>query len=249
MPLTGSTRPPAVRFVPPLPRRWPELPVVLGFIALAAALWAFAWIANEVIEGDSHGFDTRFMLLLRNPTDPMDPIGPRWFEEMARDLTALGSAGVLVLITVLVAGFLLLARRRAAALLIAFCVGGGWLVTAALKHGFDRPRPDLLPHGTTVFTASFPSGHAAMSAVVYLTLGAMLARLQPTRALRVYIMSAAVGLTLLIGTSRVYLAVHWPSDVVAGWTIGAAWALACWLAMRWLQRRGQVETVPPEREG
>lgn len=229
-----------------LPRRWPELPVVLAFIALAGALWAFGWIANEVVQGGGHGVDLRIMLLLRNPDDRMDPIGPRWFEEMARDLTALGSVGVLVLITALVAGFLLLARRRAAALLVTLCLGGGWLLTMALKRGFDRPRPDLLPHGTTVFTASFPSGHAAMSAIVYLTLGAMLARLQPTRALRVYIMSAAVSLTLLIGTSRVYLAVHWPSDVVAGWTIGAAWALACWLVMRTLQRRGQVETVASE---
>lgn len=233
----------------PSPRRWPELRIVLPFAVLAAALWGFGWLAGEVLEGDTLAFDTRLLLLLRNPADASDPIGPLWFEEMARDFTALGSVGVLTLVTLAVVAYLALAGRRAAALAVAASIGGGWLVTEALKHGFERPRPDLVPHGAVVFTSSFPSSHAAMSAIVYLTLGALLARVQPGRRLKVYLMSAAVFLTVLVGASRVYLAVHWPSDVLAGWAVGGAWALACWLAMRWLQRRGQVERDTPGPAG
>lgn len=220
---------------------------MLALAALAGTLWGFVWLAGEVVEGDTRAFDTRLLLLLRCPSDPSDPIGPLWFEQTARDFTALGSVGVLALVTVAVVAFLLLARWRRAALLVAASIGGGWLLTAALKHGFERPRPDLVPHGVVVFTFSFPSGHAAMSAVVYLTLGTLLARLQPRRSLKIYVMVSATFLTLLVGATRVYLAVLWPSDVLAGWAVGAAWALACWLAMRWLQRRGRVERDLPER--
>ena len=226
---------------PPSRRRRPELRIVLAFAVLAGALWGFIWLAGEVLEGDTLAFDTRLLLLLRNSADRSDPLGPLWFEEMARDFTSLGSVGVLTLVTLAVVGFLVLARRRAAALTTVVCIGGGWLVTEALKHGFERPRPDLVPHGAVVFTSSFPSSHAAMSAVVYLTLGVLLARVQPGRSLKIFFISAAVFLTVLVGVSRVYLAVHWPSDVLAGWTAGGAWALACWLAIRWLQLRGQVE--------
>jgi undecaprenyl-diphosphatase len=217
----------------PSPRRWPELRIVLAFAVLAGALWGFAWLAGEVLEGDTLAFDTRLLLLFRNPADASDPLGPLWFEQMARDFTALGSVGVLTLVTLAVVAFLVLAGRRAAAFTVAVCIGGGWLVTEALKHGFERPRPDLVPHGAVVFTSSFPSSHAAMSAIVYLTLGALLAGVQPNRCLKIYLISAAVFLTVLVGASRVYLAVHWPSDVLAGWTAGGAWALACWLVMRW----------------
>ena len=214
---------------------------MLAFAALAAALWGFVWLAREVMKGDTRVFDAALLLLLRNSPNPSDPLGPVWFEQTARDITALGSVGVLTLVTTAVIVFLVLARRRAAAVLVAVSSGGGWLLTEALKRGFERPRPDLVPHGAVVFSSSFPSGHAAMSAAVYLTLGALLARVQPGYRLKVYLMSLAVLMTLLIGVSRVYLAVHWPSDVLAGWTIGAAWALACGLAMRWFQHRGRAE--------
>jgi undecaprenyl-diphosphatase len=134
-------------------------------------------------------------------------------------------------------------------LLVIGAVCGGMMLSTALKMGFERPRPDLVPHATRVYTASFPSGHAMLSATAYLTLGALLARVEKLRRIKAFFLGLAVCLTLLIGISRVYLGVHWPSDVLAGWADGAAWASLCWFAALQLQRRGQVEkpgeTSPP----
>jgi len=134
-----------------------------------------------------------------------------------------------------------LSRRRAAALLVLVAVAGGMLLSTLLKLGFERPRPDLVPHAVEVYTASFPSGHAMLSAVTWLTLGALLMRVEPRRRVKAFVLAMAVLTTLLVGASRIYLGVHWPTDVLAGWCIGAAWALICWLAALWLQRRGRVE--------
>jgi undecaprenyl-diphosphatase len=98
-----------------------------------------------------------------------------------------------------------------------------------------------VPHGAEVYTASFPSGHSMMSAIVYLTLGALVARTQPDHGVKVYIMTIAVALTLMVGVSRVYLGVHWPTDVLAGWSLGGVWALLSWLVMVWLQSRGRLK--------
>jgi undecaprenyl-diphosphatase len=124
--------------------------------------------------------------------------------------------------------------------------GGGIAITGIAKEFFDRPRPDLVPHGSLVYTASFPSGHSMMAAVAYLTLGVLIARVLPQRRQKVYVLSVAVILTLLVGISRVYLGVHWPTDVAAGWLAGAGWALLCVLVARLLSRRGHVE--PEVRE-
>jgi undecaprenyl-diphosphatase len=118
---------------------------------------------------------------------------------------------------------------------------GGVLISQTMKWAYARPRPELVPHGAEVFTASFPSGHSMMSAVVYLTLGALLARTQAARDAKAYILAVGVVLTVLVGVSRVYLGVHWPTDVLAGWVLGGLWAMLCWLAMLWLQTGGQVE--------
>jgi undecaprenyl-diphosphatase len=136
-------------------------------------------------------------------------------------------------------------RRRGAALLVSASVGGGMIVSTLLKFGFERPRPDLVPHATQVYTASFPSGHAMLSAVVFLTLGALLARVHKPRRVKLFFLSLAVVLTMLVGCSRVYLGVHWPSDVLAGWCVGAAWAGLCWYAALLLQRKGKVESEAP----
>lgn len=234
----------AVRSVPGGVRSWlarQELGALLAMLAVAAGLYGFAELAEAVLEGDTRAFDEFLLLSLRNPADPSDPVGPRWLEEAMRDFTALGGTGVLSAVTLAVVGFLSLTRMRHAAATVAVAVVSGLLLSQALKWGFARPRPDLVPHGQVVYTQSFPSGHAMLSAVVYLTLGALLARTQARRRVKLYFLAVAALLTVVVGVSRVYLGVHWPTDVLAGWTVGAGWALLCWLTMLWLQRRGQVE--------
>jgi undecaprenyl-diphosphatase len=217
---------------------------VLGGIFFAAAmLLAFGRLADEMVEGDTAKFDQSVLLALRNPADSSDPIGPAWLEEAARDITSLGSYPVLGLVVIAVIFYLLMTQERAAALWVSVSVGGGVLLSNALKFAFDRPRPDMAPALARVFTTSFPSGHATLSAVSYLTLGALLASLHTSRRLKIYFVGLALALTIAIGVSRVYLGVHYPSDVLAGWCIGAAWAALCWTIARWLQVSGRIE--PP----
>ena len=218
-----------------------ELKLLLAVAFVAGGSWAFVELADEVLEGETYSLDERLLLAMRNPADLHDPIGPGWLEEMGRDFTALGGVGVLTLLTLAVAGFLLLQGKRRTMLFTLLCVGGGQAVSALLKLGIGRPRPDLVSHESIVYTASFPSGHSMMAAVTYLTLGAMLARSQRGTQVQAYLLTVAVLLTALVGVSRVYLGVHWPTDVLAGWTAGAVWAVMCWLLARPLQRRGRME--------
>jgi len=205
---------------------WPPVLGVLAMVAAAtAALSVFIKVAEEVVEGDTHRIDMQIILWLRAAGDPNDPLGPKWLEDFARDITALGSPAVLGLIVLATSVFLLLSGKRWLALFTLFAAGGGTFVVSILKEAFARPRPQLAPDGLMVYMESFPSGHAMVSAVVYLTLGALIARLTPRPLLKLYIMTVAAILTLLVGFSRIYLGAHWPSDVLAGWAIGAAWAL------------------------
>lgn len=219
--------------------------LMLIFLA-GVAVWGFLEIADEVVEGQTHTIDTAILLALRNPADPADPIGPKWVEEMFRDFTALGSVGVILFITLGITGYLALQRKRRALILFAVAVTGGLLINTVLKLGFDRPRPDLVPHGSYVYTASFPSGHAMLATATYLTLGALLARMLPDWRTKLFVLTMAAVLCFLVGFSRVYLGVHWPSDVAAGWMVGAAWALLWWLVARWLQKRQIVEETETE---
>jgi undecaprenyl-diphosphatase len=218
-----------------------DLVVLVAVLAASVAGWAFLEIADEVTDGEHGHTDVRILRALREPADPADPLGPRWLEEAARDVTALGGYAVLTLLVASVVGYLLMARHYPAALLVLAATLGGLLISHLLKGFYDRPRPDLVPHLTHVSTASFPSGHAMLSAVVYLTLGALLARLVEGWWAKLYFVGVAVILALLVGASRVYLGVHYPTDVAAGWCAGLAWAVLCWLAARTLQRRGVVE--------
>ncbi len=204
-----------------------ELWELFALFAIAGALWLFAAIASEVRDGNTRAFDRTALLALRDPTNPSDPIGPHWLEEVARDITSLGGTTVVTLLTIAVAGFLALTRRRSDALLVIASIAGGAVFSAVLKLGFDRPRPDLVPHAVDVYSSSFPSGHAMLSTITYLTLGALLARVQTQRRVKVYLLSWAVAITALVGASRVYLGVHWPTDVLAGWCVGSAWAMLC----------------------
>jgi len=220
-----------------------EASVLAAIGLLGASLWLFISIAGAVVEGETTAWDRRLLLALRNAADPAMSWGPPWVQEMARDFTALGGVAVLTLMTLAVIGYLLLAGKRNAAIAVFVAVAGGLILSTLLKHGFNRARPDLVPHGSVVYTTSFPSGHSMMSAITYLTLGAMLARVENSIRIKIYLLTVAAFLTILVGVSRVYLGVHWPTDVAAGWAVGAAWALLCSLVMRRLQRRGKVE--PP----
>lgn len=188
-----------------------------------------------------HAFDESVLLAFRAVGDRDDPVGPAWVEELARDVTGVGGVAVLTFTTLAVAGFFLMQRKWHLAIYVAVAVASGAIASTLLKSGFDRPRPDLVAHGQVVYTASFPSGHSMLSAVVFLTLGALLAGAQKDHATRVYVLGLAAILTLAVGMSRVYLGVHWPTDVLAGWAAGTGWALTCWAVSGILRRRGQIE--------
>jgi undecaprenyl-diphosphatase len=153
----------------------------------------------------------------------------------------MGSATVLGLAVFAVAGFLVLEGAWRSALFVLLASSGGWLLNGLLKEAFARPRPDIVPHLREVMTLSFPSGHALTSAVVYLTLGALLMRIAKRPLMKFYCMSVAMLATALVGASRVYLGVHYPTDVLAGWLVGLSWALLCWLAERALERRAGLK--------
>ncbi|TGV52635.1 phosphatase PAP2 family protein [bacterium M00.F.Ca.ET.141.01.1.1] len=217
-----------------------EFPVLLAGLVIAGGLWTFEELMEVARATTPHAFDTEILLAFRQPGQPGVPIGPSWLEGAMRDITSLGSTSVLVLITTATIIYLLLIRRRGTALLIFVAVAGGQLLSSLLKVGVDRPRPELVSHLVNETSLSFPSGHAMLSAVTYLTLGSLAARFLPGRTTKVYVLFLAVLTTVLVGVSRVYLGVHWPSDVLAGWCAGFAWAMLCWLVARVLQRRQAV---------
>jgi undecaprenyl-diphosphatase len=200
-------------------------------IAAAGALWAFFAIAGEVAEGETLAIDKHILLALRNPADLSDPIGSRSFEEAMRDVTGLGGVTVVVMVTLVGALAFLMHRRRWHAAILAGAVLLADISSEGLKLIYDRPRPDLVPHGSYVYSASFPSGHSTLSAATFLTLATLIASLEPNRGTKIMVYVLAMLLVLAIGFSRVYLGVHWPSDVLAGWSLGAVWALAAWTAL------------------
>ncbi len=219
------------------PRDRAELALLSGGIGCLLLLVVFSKLASEVFAGETQSFDRRLLLALRDPTDPSQPIGPVWMVSVALDITALGSATVLGLTVFAVAGFLLLQGLWRRALFVTIASLGGWFINEALKELFQRARPDIVPHLREVMTMSFPSGHAMQSAVVYLTLGALSMHIAQRRLTKFFCMSVAMLATALVGASRVYLGVHYPTDVLAGWLIGLSWALLCWMIERSLERQ------------
>jgi undecaprenyl-diphosphatase len=215
----------------------------LVWLLCLSGLVLFAMLTDEMREGGTRALDAAVLTGFRTPGDPAVPIGPKWLLQAALDLSALGGFTVLWLLALGAAGYLMLTERRADALLIAVSLGGGWLLDTALKRFIDRARPDVGPHLVQVSSASYPSGHAMLSAVAYLTLGAMLARAEPSPVARAYLLTLAVVLVVLIGLSRLYLGVHWPSDVAAGWCVGSAWALGTWALARRLTARRESTKI------
>jgi len=217
-----------------------ESALLLAVGGLAAGVWIFAALADEVMEGDTQKFDRTVLLAFRHPGD-LTPLGSPAVQDAARDITALGGVTVLTLLTLGVSIFLALDGKKHMALFVCGSIVSGLLASTLLKNFFDRPRPNVVPHAVYVSSSSFPSGHSMLSAITYLVLGALLARSQERKLVKAYFLLGAVFLTVLVGVSRVYLGVHWPSDVLAGWTAGAVWALLCWLLARRLQRHHALE--------
>lgn len=211
-------------------------------IAAAIAGYAvFIATASAVNAGWTADVDRMLFLSLRDGSDIGDPIGPLWFEETAAEITALGGYPALILIAGLVVGALVLLRRFGAALFLMLSLIGGTILSSGLKQLFSRPRPDLVDHLDRTFTLSFPSGHATMSMLALLTLAAIASRFVPSRSFRVYAVLSAIIVSMLIGISRVYLGVHWPSDVVAGWALGIGWAGTTWLAADAITQRARSD--------
>lgn len=213
-------------------------PVVLlaGFILVATA-WGFIEIAGEVLEGDTHTFDKWVLEVTRNAEDPSLPFGPPWLRELGRDATALGGVGWLTFFTVVAAGYLWLDNKRRLMILLGLSSLGGLALTTSLKYFIARPRPEADFYLSHVYTSSFPSGHSMLSAVIYLTTGVLLAASVSYVRLKIYFLAVAIFLSLIVGASRVYLGVHYPTDVLAGWMAGSAWAILCWLVANWLRQR------------
>ena len=213
--------------------------LVVG-LGACVLLFLFIILAGEVAEGDTQAFDTRILLALRSTDDPSKPVGPSGMESVLQDLTALGGSTVLFLVVLAVVGFLVLQERYRTALFVAASAGSGELLNVALKYAFNRPRPSIVPHLRAVFSTSFPSGHAMESAIVYLTLGAIIMRLAERRLTKLYVLGMAMLLTFLVGVSRVYLGVHYPTDVIGGWIIGLVWASICWLVTERFEKRAGI---------
>jgi len=221
--------------------RMPELKVLLALFLAAGAFWIFVEIADEFVGGRSEAIDKTILAFFQSSLNPRGPVGPRWLAELARDITALGSLGVLAIVITVSVLFLLSAKQRSSAWMVLVATGGGILGTYVLKAVFARPRPPAMSPYTYSYSFSFPSGHALMAAVTYLTLGALIARGFRNFVLKTYVMCVAVLLTVLVGISRIYLGVHWPSDVLGGWSLGAAWALVCWAIAEWLEPQMRSE--------
>ena len=239
----GVTSRAPIRWTPPLTHRsarwlWPLL-VLAGAGALGFAIL----LMDEINDGRVLKLDSVLLLALRRPGHLDVPIGPAWLEQSAIDLSALGGFTLQWLLGGAALGFLVHVRRRAEAAWLGFSLAGASALDTIFKLSLNRPRPELVPHLAHVSNASFPSGHAMISAAIYLTLGAMLAEAQPRASTRAYLMSFAGILVFLIGVSRIYLGVHWPSDVMAGWCLGSVWALIAFAANRVFRRRASHRKV------
>ena len=231
-----------------VPRDRQELLILAGAVLILALIWVFAVLAGEVMEGDTRQFDEWVLSALRQEADPGRVKGPWWLQAGAEDLTALGSPTVLGLTVLAVTGYLFLHGLYRNGLFIFSASVGGWVLNWLLKAAFERTRPDIVPHLREVMSSSFPSGHALTSAAVYLTLGALLMRIAQGRLAKYYCIAIAMFLTFLVGSSRVFLGVHYPTDVIAGWLIGMTWALLCWVVERTLERRAGLKQEKEEQE-
>ena len=223
-----------------------ELRLLSLLLGAAGALWLFLGVTGEVREGETSPIDTAGLLLFRVTGNPSQSIGPRWVQESARDITALGGFTVLTLITVVTIAILIIARKRLQAAIFAVTVIAAQAISEIIKAWVARPRPPPMLHHDLIYSSSFPSGHATMSPVVYLTLAAFISAGQSRHSVKVMMFGLAVALIIAIGVSRVYLGVHWPTDILAGWSLGSAVAVAATLALMVAANKGRAAGAPPE---
>jgi undecaprenyl-diphosphatase len=209
-----------------------------GALVAAAGIFAFVWVAVHVRRGATQPYDDAIMRWMG-----AHRVG--WLEQSFGQITLLGTGIVVLMIVGVAALFLWLTRHKYSAVLLLLATVGGIVLNNLLKLAFDRPRPQIFPWAATALSSSFPSGHAMSSTVVYTTVAYLAARLQRRPAARWATMLVATLVVLLVCASRVYLGVHYPSDVAAGIVIGLAWAALCMAALEAIQVVGQ-RRVPHE---
>jgi undecaprenyl-diphosphatase len=220
-----------------------DLQLLAALAAIGVLILVFVAIADEVTELSTQELDEAILLALRAAPD--DPVGPYEVEAGVMHLSALGSGVVTTLIVLVATVFFALAGHwRYASLMVACSVGCG-VIMSLLKGLFERARPTVVTHIDPPGGLSFPSGHSSISAALYLTLAVLIARTLQQRKLRIYVVCVGVMMMVLVGFTRVYLGVHYPTDVLAGWTLGLTWALICGTVVRQLGKRG-VEDIPPQ---
>lgn len=205
----------------------------LGIIALGVL--TFVAIADDLTEADGQAFDGLVLAWMQPVAG--QPRGPWWLHEAAADLTSLGGISVLALFAVVAIGILLILRKRLSAVLLVTGLAGGVVLSEGLKGLFERQRPPADYQAVDTLNASFPSGHALLATVFYLTVAVLMTRAFPRRRLKVYVLGVGILFALLVGLTRVYLGAHWASDVLAGWCVGAAWAMVLWLVSYAVERR------------
>jgi undecaprenyl-diphosphatase len=229
-----QTNSPALRLIP-------ETATFLDLCIVACCGWIFIRLAAKVKGGATKELDETILRILRHKENLAIPRGPEWLSHASHDITALGSGTNLTLASGIAVGFLFLQRRFRAAGFLIVSLGSGLMLSYLLKNFFLRERPTVVPPLTHFDPGSFPSGHSMGAALVYLTLGGILSRQTRRLLSKAYFLSVALALSVSVGISRIYLGVHFPSDVLAGWAVGSFWSAICTQTARWLQRKGTVE--------
>jgi len=209
-----------------------EIRVLLIWFSIVGALWAFLALGNEIGEGETGALDRQLIGLLRTSSNGGGAIGPLWFKESMRDVTALGSFTFLSLMTIAVVLSLLLHRKRREGIITAVTAISSQASIEILKFLYERPRPAQILLQPLASTDSFPSGHTTESTTIFLTVATVIASLEVNDGTKFLAYAIAIFAMLAVGFSRVYLGMHWPTDVLGGWVLGTAWALAAWTALR-----------------
>lgn len=223
-----------------------EFLILFGSLILLLFVWGGLELRDLFMVDRAQKFDEWLLLSLRDADNPQYLFGPHWVDEAVRDITALGGPAVLTFMIFVVTIYLLLQQKYRSAFLVLVVTIGGLLLSLLLKDFFLRDRPDIVPALMVETSPSFPSGHSMLSAVVYLTLGSLLTRLETNPRIRTYIISIAIFTAMLIGLTRIMLGVHYPTDVLVGWIVGFFWATLCWFFMMVLQEQHVVEEANDE---